>query len=245
VIGISPGFRDWGLRHAGRAAGPRDGVFYMAAPAAEITPDARDQAVKKWSTQGVADDGRFRCTFLAMIGSLYDLETPLRAARQFQESGDHEPQFVICGDGPKLQQLRDMARDLKNVVIPGWIQPAEVQTLLDMSDIAMIPYRRGASTSLPNKAVTYFSSGMPVLSTDSGEFASILNEHGCGATYQAENSDDFVQAFNRLRRDPLLRKKLSNNSRKFFNEELQADRVFDNMIRYLTNFAKKPMRKSA
>jgi glycosyltransferase involved in cell wall biosynthesis len=217
----------------------------MAAPAAEFDEAKRKEALAKWSSLGVADDGRFRCTFLAMIGSLYDLETPLRAARQFQEAGDHSPQFVICGDGPKLQQLREMARDLKNVIIPGWIQPAEVQTLLDMSDIAMIPYRRRASTSLPNKAVTYFSSGLPVLSTEGGEFASILREHDCGVSYQPEKVDDFVHAFNRLRQDPLLRKKLSDNSRKFFAEELQADRVFDNMIRYLTGIAKQRLRKSA
>jgi glycosyltransferase involved in cell wall biosynthesis len=245
VIGISPGFRDWGLQHACRAAGPRDGVFYMAASPPEFTTESREQSLRTWSTQRVGDDNRFRCSFLAMIGSLYDLETPLRAARHFQDSGDLEPQFVICGDGPKLKQLRDQAHGLRNVVIPGWIQPVEVQTLMELSDIAMIPYRRGASTSLPNKAVTYFSAGLPVVSTAGGEFASIVDEHQCGLTYEPENVEDFIRAFNRLRQDPLLRKKFSDNSREFYARELQADRVFDNLIRFLVNVSRKPLRQAA
>lgn len=245
IIGISPGFCEWGLRHAGRGVGPTDGVFYMAAPTAQFSEEAKATARRKWAELNVVPDLRFRCCFLAMIGALYDLDTPIQAARRLLEARDHDSQFVICGDGPKLHHLREAARGLTNVVIPGWVQPVDVQVLLEMSQVGMIPYRRGASTSLPNKAVTYFSGGLPVISTAGGEFASILQQHQCGVTYEAENVDDFLNVFNRLRRDTPLRISQAENSRTFFHEELEADRVFSSLVAYLENIAGPSQKKCA
>jgi glycosyltransferase involved in cell wall biosynthesis len=245
VIGISAGFRDWGLTHAGRAAGPNDRVFYMGYPQATFSAEDRHAALGRWANWNVRPDGTFRCCFLAAIGSLYDLETMIAAARELQARGVTGVQFVLCGDGPKLQRLRSLAKGLPNVVIPGWVKAVDVQVLLEMSDLGAIPYRGAVRTALPNKAVSYFSAGLPVLSTAGGEFASILQSRNCGLTYLPGSARDFLRTFELLRGEPALRAELSTQARRFYDEELDSERVYSRMIDFLANVSRQSIRQAA
>lgn len=236
VVGVSEGFRDWGLRHAGRPAGPQDGVFHLGYPETKHSDAEKEQARARWAERGVRDDGTFRCYFMASIGSLYDLETVIAGARELQRRKVTGVQFVLCGDGPKLERLRQLAQGLDSVLLPGWAKSVDVEVLMEMSQLGTIPYRRAMHTALPNKAVAYFSAGLPVLSTAGGEFASILERHQCGLAYEPENVADFVTAFERLRNDPARRAELSRNARRFYEEELDADVVYSRMIEYLASF---------
>lgn len=233
VVGISPGFLDWGLRYARRPAAEADGVFYMGLRRTEHFGKDMQEAVRKWEERGVRGGTQFRCCFFALIGALYDLELLVHAARKLLQSNDHEAQFVICGDGPSLERLRSLAADLPNVILPGWVSPAEVEALLQMSDAAVIPYRSGMQTALPNKAVSYFSAGLPVISTNKGELASLIEEKQCGRLYSPGNVDEFLKTFDELRKNPLSRERLGRNGKVFFDEELEAEKVYGRMIQYL------------
>jgi len=245
ITGVSEGFRDWGLRHAGRKAGSNDAVFHLGYPASDSSASDKEQARLRLAKLNVVPDGTFRCFFMASIGSLYDLETVIAAARELQSRKVEKIQFVLCGDGPRLERLRALAEGADSVVLPGWAKAPEVDVLMEMSDIGTIPYRASMHTALPNKAVACFSAGLPVLSSAGGEFASILERRRCGITYQPESVPDFVRAFERLRCDSALRRELSRNACRFYQEELDAERVYSRMIDFLGDVARRHGRRAA
>ncbi|MGE0756145.1 MAG: glycosyltransferase family 4 protein [Pirellulaceae bacterium] len=237
IVGVSEGFRDWGLAHARRGVGPADGVFHLGYPEATHTDRDKEAARDQWAAKGVVPDGTFRCYFMASIGSLYDLETVIEAGRELARRPTNRIQFVLCGDGPRLERLRSIARDVPNVLLPGWAKSVDVQVLMELSHIGTIPYRKAMHTALPNKAVAYFSAGLPVVTNSGGEFASILHRRRCGVTYEPENVADFLRAFNCLRLQPDLRAELSANARHFYEQELDAECVYSRMIDHLSRLA--------
>jgi glycosyltransferase involved in cell wall biosynthesis len=246
ILAISRGFMHWGLRHAGRPPGPHDGVYFMAYPRdADVNTLDRRRASEQWEARGVRGDGTFRCSFLAAIGSLYDMDVVLAAARRLRQAGDEKVQFVLCGDGPRVARLRKNAAQLPQVVVPGWVDSAEVQVLLENSHTGLIPYRAGAHTALPNKAVTFFAAGLPVVSTAGGELAGILATRDCGLTYRCESADDLLATLDVLRSEPNTRQRLGSNARKFFDDELDADKVYPRLVRHLESVVQRVARRAA
>jgi colanic acid biosynthesis glycosyl transferase WcaI len=246
ILAISHGFLRWGLQHAGRPPGPQDGVYFMAYPRdVQVTAGEHRRASERWEARGVRGAGAFRCSFLAAIGSLYDTQVVLSAARRLQQAGDDKLQFILCGDGPRVARLRSEAANLPNVVVPGWVDRSEVHVLLENSHTGLIPYRDGAHTALPNKAVTFFAAGLPVVSTAGGELAGILASRGCGLTYACGSADDLLATLDKLRSEPETRRRLGRNARQFFDNELDADQVYPRLVRHLESVVQRVARRAA
>jgi colanic acid biosynthesis glycosyl transferase WcaI len=154
------------------------------------------------------------------------LELIINAARRLQSQP--RLRFIICGDGPELSALQATADGLANIV---WLplQPREqLNYLLNLADIHLLPQRPGVNESvLPSKLTGMFASGRPVLAavaTDS-ELARIAR---IGGIVVAQNDEEaFDNAVLRLSASSELRASLGQRGRRYAEESLDQRASMD------------------
>lgn len=102
----------------------------------------------------------------------------------------------IIGDGVDLPILKALAKEIgvqEYVDFKGWIDFKYIPYIISKSDIGVIPHHANehTNTTIPNKIFDFMACGKPVIVSDARPLKRIVEETGCGVTFQAENSDDF------------------------------------------------------
>lgn len=239
IVGITDPFVRWGLARAGRAPSPWDRDFPLAYPQASHDRESTAQAQHWWATtHNVTPGPSARITFLGSMGQAVDLQAVIAAARQLR---DRPVQFVLGGAGEGLAEVVAAARDLPNVVVPGWLDGPRINALLAMSWAGIAPYRPRWDflMSYPNKVIEYLSAGLPVLSGIQGLVGDLVEQERCGVVYRtgtpgAELSDVVA----RLEQTPGLPAEMGSNARRVFLERFSEDAVYGQMVRYLEEVAR-------
>jgi glycosyltransferase involved in cell wall biosynthesis len=242
VTAHAPGFVDWGLRCGNRARSRHDRDFPFAYPVTPPSADVLQLAERFWNEQGLsAKDERFVVCFFGTFAARkeVDLATVIRAARELQ-SALPSLVFVLCGVGPAAARYHAMARGLKNVVFPGWIDSAQIWTLMRRSRLGLLPYLPSEDfrLSLPNKSIEYLSAGLPILtSLRGGYLESVLQEGGCGVFYEGGDPASLVEAVCRIAADPLSLDAQRAAAGILFSERFRSDVVYGAMTDYLEELA--------
>lgn len=233
ITAVSSSYLEWGCRHAGRVPTASDQVFPLGYRRQSLTESERRAARQFWGAQGVTPDNRFRCCFAGVLGQSTDLGTILAAARRYLAAGQHDVQFVLCGDGPRRRAYQQAADGLPNVVFAGWVGPLELRALFEMSTVGLAPYAATAAQSLPNKPIEYLSAGLPVIASLRGELGDLLAEGRCGANYQAGDSADLYACLEQLRGSSDSLAAARNAAKQLFDTTFDAAIVYPQMIDYL------------
>jgi len=111
-------------------------------------------------------------------------------------------QFILCGDGAARQRLQQKYAGLANV---RWLplQPlAQLNDLLNLGDIHLLPQRAGAEDLvMPSKLTGMLASGRPVVATANKgtQIADALLD--CGVVVEPDNVSQFSEAILQLARD--------------------------------------------
>ena len=221
LIGISRRYLDWGLRGAGRTMQARDTVIPLGYP----RPAAGGGALPP----GV-DAARPLVLFVGSFGRSYDLAPMIGAARLLAGT---PAQFVICGDGERAAEWRAAARGMTNVVFTGWRDSRDVGALLRHSAIGVAAYAEGALQGLPNKLFEYFSAGLPVASSLSGEAAELLAREECGLSYRPGSAESLAEVLTALL-DPSLRSRLGRNAKALYDREFDGELVTQRLADHIT-----------
>lgn len=238
IAGITPEFVDWGLRMARRTATRYDRAFTFGYSAVRPPEDALDEATRLWAERGITKkSNEFIACFFGAFGRQFELETVIEAARSLaMERGFR---FVLCGSGDRLSHYRELARDLPNVVFPGWVGEAEIWTLLRIASAGLAPYYSTPdfTASIPNKPAEYMSAGLPVVSSLAGSLEVLLQANDCGVTYANGDVQGLVGALRALRADEGYHERLSKNALRLYSERFVADAVYGEMAEYLEEVA--------
>ncbi len=236
IIGISTNYLEWGLAYANRSQQKTDAIFPLGYK--KIVLSEKDAIREKQNLLRLqVDPTKVVCCFFGVFGISYDLETIIAVAKLLKQEGETQVQFVLCGDGQKLERLKHAADGLDNVIFPGWVSRMTIAALMSISAIGLVPYIPNALQSLPNKPFEYFSGGLPVVSSLRGELESILAEHDCGITYTAGDVQDLLRALRQLYTNPQKRQQMKKNSTQLFESRFSADCIYPSMIKYLEQIA--------
>jgi glycosyltransferase involved in cell wall biosynthesis len=240
ITGITDEFVAWGVKKAGRPKAPGDRSFplgYTSEPPAE--GDVR-QAENFWNDTGVLNSERsFNVCFLGTLGRQLDVGTIILAARKIREQGI-PINFILCGDGERFDSYQKMTRRDKNVILPGRVDAARIFALMRRSFIGLdpLPDRYDFLATINNKAIEYFSSGLPVISSpDRGVLAEFLENHRCGLSYPTGDSDCLVSRMLMLYHDRELLREMSDNARNIFRDKFTSERVNRDWMDYLETIA--------
>ncbi|HLG20637.1 MAG TPA: glycosyltransferase family 4 protein [Bdellovibrionota bacterium] len=214
IFGISERQLNYGISLSNRPRNEFDHVIPIGYSAETYSPAVIETEIRKWRELGVSE-GSFVCCFFGTIGHFFDLETVIQAAKVLEKK--HPIQFVLCGDGSRLEHYRRMASNVRSVLFPGWVKGPQISALMSISHLGLAPYAAEAETmSLPNKPFEYMAAGLPVVSSIRGELESLLAKHGCGVTYQADSVEQLCAVLSLLLRSSQKRGQMGVSAKATF-----------------------------
>lgn len=176
-----------------------------------------------------------RIVYLGVINPQDNVEVAVLAAERLVAlRGADDWQLSIAGDGDCLPGLRRLAaeRGLTDVVrFTGWLDAAEVDTLLRSATLAIQPDAptRMAELSTMAKTVEYVARGVPVVAVDLLE---TRRTAGSAASYLPTGGpDEFAKALDQLLDDAPARNAMRVAGRRRFVERLAWDHQVRSYIR--------------
>ncbi|MBP7865771.1 MAG: glycosyltransferase [Acidobacteria bacterium] len=241
ITGITEEFVQWGLHRGNRQRTPLDSSFPLAF--STKVPPAKDleAAQRFWDQMGVGQsEQEFIVCFIGTLGHQFDLGPVIHAARILKDAG-RRVRFVICGSGDLLESHRKAVCGDDTVLFPGWIDAAKLYSLLRRASVGLdpVPDRYDFLSTINNKAIEYFSAGLPVISSPKrGVLFELLHRENCGFSYATGNAEELALHISRLMDDPLLLGRMSENSQRSFHSSFDADRVYRGMIKHLEKVVK-------
>jgi glycosyltransferase involved in cell wall biosynthesis len=235
ITAITDEFLDWALGYANRDKTLLDKSFPFGYSDSMPDGGAVSAAEKRWETLGIDKNTHdFIACFIGFMGRHYELEIVIEAARKLQHVNTGF-KFVLCGTGDNLEKYKQLAAGCSNVIFPGWINEAEIWTLMRRSAVGLAPYKKTATLikNLTNKPIEYMSAGLPVISSLGGVLETVLSTYECGVTYLPGDSDRLANILIDLHNSPERRSAMSINARKLFQDKFSADKVYGEMVDHI------------
>jgi len=167
------------------------------------------------------------------IGNQPEIDPVIDAAHRLRL--DPRFQFVIAGEGSRLEHYRMAARGLSNTALPGWLNRAEIRVLLDHATAGLVPYphRGDWLTALPNKFAEYLSASVPLLvSLTTGKMLEFAEANGCGLGY-GHSGERLANRLVELAESPERLRSLRHAAKRAFETHFKADVVYGGMVDYL------------
>lgn len=187
-----------------------------------VRPAGRSQSLR--DDLGITAD-QLVCLFSGTMNRKQGLNVLIEAAAQLVA----HPQVVliICGDGELRPALEAMAGDLPNVRFVNLRPAAELNALLNMADIHLLPQLRGAADLvLPSKLTGMLASGRPIIAAaiPGTEIASVLE--GRGIVTEPECAHGFANAILELATDAPRRSAYGAAARAYAERVLDSAALF-------------------
>ena len=192
-----------------------------------------------WENKGIYKSNNcLLVTFFGTLGKTNDLLPVIRAARLLETIGSNV-KFVICGAGQKLSLLQEEAKNLSNIIFPGWINAIQISTLLQIADVGICPYINSLNyiDNIPNKPPEYLSSGLVLaLSLSHGVLSDLIKENDIGFSY-SNTPELLADKLDALSKNPQRLEQIKSNALDTFNKFFDGEVVYNQMATYLEAFA--------
>lgn len=237
LTGVSRDYLAWGLRKANRAPRPGEAPLHLAYRKPELTDAEQRLFADKWEPQGVGKSRVLRCCFFGTLGQSAGLRVLCDTARVLTTRGHGDIEFIICGSGPREDELHRLTRHLPQVRHLGRVNSREIAWLMQRCDVGIATYEQGVLQSLPNKPIEYLAGGLPVLTTLQGELSELLARYDCGRVCGVRDAAGMADWLVQLKQDAALRQRLSQNASRLFQEQFDAARIYRDFIDELSEFS--------
>lgn len=247
ITGITDPYIDWGVTYARRRRTPLDRLFPLGYADNEPSTAEIRTAKDFWAQHGIQEgQPHFLACWFGMMGKHSELSTVIEAALRLSRIRD-SIRVVLCGTGPEFNRCRRLAGDCNNVVLPGWVNAAQIWTLMRLSSVGLAPYVSNGNyvRNIPNKPIEYLSAGLPVVSSLQGELATLLADNHCGLTYQNGSADDLVRTLTDCYDHPAQCALMAQNAANLYEERFVAETVYGRMSEFLCDLADRGKRSRA
>lgn len=193
-----------------RAHGPAIGGRLVVVPNAVDTEQFRPDVTTDCSEDAA---GGPTIVYTGNFGHAQDLESCVRAMAHVEEAAT----LRLIGDGDRRNRLEALVADLglgERISIESPIDRSEVPAVLAGSDIGIATLRQsvGLSYAVPSKTYEYMAAGLPVVGTDIGALAELLDESGAGVAV-GNDPEELAAAFDGLLSDSELRAEMGRKGR--------------------------------
>jgi glycosyltransferase involved in cell wall biosynthesis len=146
---------------------------------------------------GSGHAGRRRVLFAGRIVAPKGVRVLIRAAREV------DAEFVICGDGWRLQEMRRLAQRsgvAARVTFTGWLGAGELARELAEASIVVLPSVWPEPFGLVG--IEAFMAGRPVVASATGGILDWLQDGVNGLAVEPGDADSLARALNELLADP-------------------------------------------
>ena len=178
--------------------------------------------------------------FFGSLSNRIELNTVINAAELFHKKNNKKIKLVICGSGEMTNILLDKSKTTPSLILPGWINKNEINTLLSVSKAGLLPYPSSLDfvRSYPNKVGEYLSKNLPILSSVQGEMEALLKDRNCGITYKNKSAQSLVEAIEFIEDNENQRVIMSENAKKCFQEKFDSNIVYKKYVKYIESISK-------
>lgn len=152
--------------------------------------------------------------YAGTMGKKQGLEHLLSAADRLQDYPDI--QFILCGDGVVRSEIEIAAGRMPNLRFLPVQPPDQLNNLLNLADIHVLPQRSDAADLvMPSKLTGMLASGKPVIATayPDTELGQVVSK--VGIIVPPEDDSALAAAILALRDDPVRREHLGYKGRKY------------------------------
>lgn len=234
ISSISPEFLKWALDKVPRNQKVFDRVNYLSSTKPNFSQTEIQAAEDYWDSNGVKDDGTFRCTYIGSLSGTLDFHRVFEAAR------DTGVEFIIAGSGSHEQEFQAQSRTIQNVVFPGWISGVQALVLAKRSTVLIAPYVNldDFKMSLPNKFLDSMMYGRPMLTSLSGFPKQFLEHHNNGKFYSSSEEGSLTSLIRELSLNQTLLDEMSLKTSKLFKDSFSGKIVYSNLVDSLEEILK-------
>lgn len=209
-----------------------EAVTALGAPAEKLFVNRPAVPVADFS--GLADlrsahDGPLRVLSVGRLHWLKGTDDGLRAVRRAVDAGQ-PVEYRIVGDGDDRDKLAFLIHQLgieASVSLLGTATQAEVREQLLWADVVLLP---SLSEGISNVALEAMASGLPVISTNCGGMAEVINDGVDGLVVPVGDTEAMAAALAQLGSDPELRARLARAAHRRAAAEFGADRQIASFV---------------
>jgi len=241
LVSMMKDLLDWGLAKAGRSKTDEDRVFFLSTSHRINRNSVDNDGIDRRIVEIVQKcQGTMMCLFVGTFGTFYNPKLIVNAAHYLNEKGiaTDKISFVIGGTGTYFEEVKELANSLDNVHFTGWLKSNETEYLLTHASVGIIPCTIPIK-AFPNKAFTYMSGGLPLISSVSGELAAAIDEYGFGLNYEAGNFEQLAKKITTLSLNNTMLQDMSHNSSAFFEEYLDCESTYSNYAEHIELIAER------
>ena len=150
------------------------------------------------------------CIFAGTLGVSYDIPTILDVSKKMMD--DTNIKFLIAGNGPYLDLVKETAHKQTNLIYLGKVKPQELFPIYSKCDIGLMTYSKKSNVDMPDKMYDYTAAGLAIINSLTDEAKSVVEAYECGVNYQAEDCESLYNAIVRLASNKEYLAKAKKNS---------------------------------
>jgi L-malate glycosyltransferase len=178
-----------------------------------VTPFGVD--ISKFKLDEVRSNlGCFKVGIVKKLEHKYGLDILIQGFFKFIHGNNISASLSIVGDGSKRRMLEELVcrQNLEDkVTFLGPLDNEQVPHFLNTLDVFVVP-SRSESESFGVAAVEASSCGLPVIATNIGGLAEVIEHNQTGILVEVESSDAIANALTNLYFDDGLRRRMSENA---------------------------------
>lgn len=179
--------------------------------------------------------GVIRIAYCGTLGHSYDIGCVIEAISYLDKTYRNRIEFIVMGDGPKMEVFSHQAEGLPIKFI-GRIPYPEMVWILKHCDIAVNPITKGAAQSIINKHMDYAMAGLPVINTqECKEYCDLVSKYNMGFNCANGSVKDLADKLVTLIDNEYLRCEMGKNARKCAVECFDRRNTYNEIVDVIDN----------
>lgn len=228
IVAVSQGFLRRCQKYGNRSGNLFDKTFYLGYRTKQSNILISDSKISELNNER---KNKTVFTFIGSFGLSYQIDLLCRVAKRINEEKSFEAHFVFAGAGESFETLYNTYHPQRNITFLGWINESQIQQLLSITDIGLVPCKSDIDT-VPNKPFEYLSHGIPLLSSLEGEMENIINDYKIGFSYKWDDEIGLYNLIKTLVLEADLRADFKKNAQQVFDNEFSNETIYKNYIQH-------------
>lgn len=237
IIAPSDAMLNWGLNYAHRKKNKND----FEIPIAYKKPKrafSKSECIEILDEQGkkiTIKKAKLSIVFAGTLSNGFDFEPIIEAFKG--KLSDKDVVAFICGNGEKLDQLKQDTVDIPAIQFLGWLPNDSLCDVIQLCDIGLLNYRDNENfrKGLPNKVGEYLAFGLCLaVSHNRSAMATLVRKADVGFTFNF-SSEKFSNYVIDYLNNPTKIKKIQKRCFAYYLRYFDSDKVYPEMIK---NFEK-------
>jgi len=219
-------FLNWCLKKCGRNINIHDTVTPLTSPNTIFSKEDIHKSGKWLDEFGIYKDTDIKISFIGSLNSAFNFEPIFYAAKLLNV------QFVIAGDGFYADYIKKQSKNIKNIILLGWISAPTIKVLSERSTFMIAPLKdlEDFAMSIPNKFYDAMSNNRPIITSISGTAARMIDTYGTGILYSNTPIDSLYNRIIQIIDKPSLIAGMTDNAKILYQNEFTFSRVYGELI---------------